>query len=765
MNNNQLGEAVITIRADMAKFRADLGQVQKQTVRSTAKMKAGFAAVTKAVKLMALALAGAGIAVGAFARKAADNAEKLENLATKSGMSTKALQELQHAAAQTDVPLQNLNTLLPRLNRRMQEARDGNIRVTEALQHFGISMEEVNSGAIDTEQALYRIADGFAATNDPMLSTERLMRVFDTEGREIIPMLSQGAAGLRAFADEAHRLNLVLDDKTISLYSELGDNATKVKDALYATAVRALKPLIQSWNQLFKAMLSEHGQKALKKFGELVYWIAEGFQTMMKYIAGVAEFISVLATGEGFLMDLSKGMEQATTAGIKKGVKNPATLNLDSTDVKAIGSGIGDAFKDAVESFMQGEFKQGFKDLLGGTLGTVIDTVFSDMLPGLVGGLFGATPGKGGGIVDSLLGTTNIGGQIEGVIGQISAIAPEAQRTAIELRNMAMAVQQLVQSIQNAISRITNIGNFGKPKSAGVFTEEDNATKQVVRDIAKKQSFRFRGMEKAAEQTAEQTKDAANFFQEHILEGAQDHESTVQSAADYFRQEIEAAASAFKGKGGVNQRGGHSSGSLPFAPGGVSGSTVGSIGASWGAAAGKPFGGAVETAGQGFIGDIGKAASSFSNNLGGSFGNLFGGLFGGGGGGGIFSSILGGIGSIFGGGGGGGGGGGIFGSLLGGFGGFFAEGGVPPIGKPAIVGENGPEMIVPRNSSMVIPNGGFGGGGSVQVVNNNDFRGVDSVNKAELSRMLDARDKQITDKVMSKVASSPAFRNQIRGRR
>ena len=42
--------------------------------------------------------------------------------------------------------------------------------------------------------------------------------------------------------------------------------------------------------------------------------------------------------------------------------------------------------------------------------------------------------------------------------------------------------------------------------------------------------------------------------------------------------------------------------------------------------------------------------------------------------------------------------------LIGGlFGGFFAEGGDPPIGKASIVGENGPEIIIPRSQNTVIP--------------------------------------------------------------
>lgn len=63
------------------------------------------------------------------------------------------------------------------------------------------------------------------------------------------------------------------------------------------------------------------------------------------------------------------------------------------------------------------------------------------------------------------------------------------------------------------------------------------------------------------------------------------------------------------------------------------------------------------------------------------------------------------------------------GSILGSiFGGFFAEGGNPPINKPSIVGEKGPELFVPKTAGTIIPNGGSmansGTGGDTYITNN-----------------------------------------------
>ena len=65
-------------------------------------------------------------------------------------------------------------------------------------------------------------------------------------------------------------------------------------------------------------------------------------------------------------------------------------------------------------------------------------------------------------------------------------------------------------------------------------------------------------------------------------------------------------------------------------------------------------------------------------------------------------------------------GGGLLGAL-----GLFANGGRPPVGKPSIVGERGPELFVPRSSGTIVPNNKLGGGNNTSVVVNVDASGSD----------------------------------------
>ena len=70
----------------------------------------------------------------------------------------------------------------------------------------------------------------------------------------------------------------------------------------------------------------------------------------------------------------------------------------------------------------------------------------------------------------------------------------------------------------------------------------------------------------------------------------------------------------------------------------------------------------------------------------------------------------------------------------------FADGGRPPVGRPSVVGEKGPELFVPDRSGTIIPNNQLGG--STNVVVNVDAKGSsvqgDESRSAELGRVISA---------------------------
>ena len=78
-----------------------------------------------------------------------------------------------------------------------------------------------------------------------------------------------------------------------------------------------------------------------------------------------------------------------------------------------------------------------------------------------------------------------------------------------------------------------------------------------------------------------------------------------------------------------------------------------------------------------------------------------------------------------------GGAGGIFKNLP-----TFANGGNPPVGRPSIVGERGPELFVPSSAGTIIPNHSLGGGVTNNIVVNVDASGSNVEGNERQSREL-----------------------------
>ena len=103
-------------------------------------------------------------------------------------------------------------------------------------------------------------------------------------------------------------------------------------------------------------------------------------------------------------------------------------------------------------------------------------------------------------------------------------------------------------------------------------------------------------------------------------------------------------------------------------------------------------------------------------------------------------------------------GGGILGSLWTGFKSIFgfADGGVPPVGRPSLVGERGPELFMPKAAGTVIPNNQLGmSGAGGQVVTYN----INAVDAASF-RALVARDPQFLFQVTERGRRSQPTRSR-----
>ncbi len=175
-------------------------------------------------------LAGVGTAIVTpfltAAKVFADVGSELVDMSQRTGASVEALSELAFAADQTGTSLTSLETGIKFLQKNLVAAAEGSAEAQESFAKLGLSLADLQGLAPDEQFA--RIATGIAAIQDPAERTAAVLRIFGRSGTELLPLLSNGAEGIRLLREEAHRLGLSMSTADAQAAEAFGDSLATV---------------------------------------------------------------------------------------------------------------------------------------------------------------------------------------------------------------------------------------------------------------------------------------------------------------------------------------------------------------------------------------------------------------------------------------------------------------------------------------------------------------------------------------------------------
>lgn len=246
----------------------------------------GFAQAGKAVEGFVGKIEGfkAGIValVGAYGmteliKSQIESATAVKELSERLDLSTDSLQKFQYASKLSRVEATTFETAVERLN------------------------SKIASGALhykDTQTALYSIANAVASAKTEMAKLAIVNDAFGTKlGAKMLPLLNQGAAGLKKLGQEAQDTGNVIDGETIDATKRFSDQ---------------LQILISTTEKNFqKGFLQELVGKSgdLRdiytdpKFAEGIKGIGELFGLLAKAMVGVVDAIGGIISGVTRLND------------------------------------------------------------------------------------------------------------------------------------------------------------------------------------------------------------------------------------------------------------------------------------------------------------------------------------------------------------------------------------------------------------------------------------------------------------------------------
>lgn len=186
-------------------------------------------------------------AVVNFARAAVDTQDQMGKLAQQAGVTSEFMSELSHHAELNEVATDGMK-------RAMKELNESIAQNSKELATLGITGRSV-------EQALPQIADKFADMADGAKKAELATKLFGKAGIDLIPMLNQGSAGLKASAEEARRFGLIVDKEAALAADEFNDNLAKLGMLMRGFAnqiMRDMVPSLVAWTGAVLKLNEQH---------------------------------------------------------------------------------------------------------------------------------------------------------------------------------------------------------------------------------------------------------------------------------------------------------------------------------------------------------------------------------------------------------------------------------------------------------------------------------------------------------------------------
>lgn len=184
------------------------------------------------------------------AKSFANYADEIGKASEKVGTTTEKLSALKYAGELADVTFEQLQTGLGKLAKTAEDFKDGSTSAVEAFAKIKLDPTQFK----DTGELFEAVAEKLSKMENGAHKTAIAQELLGRSGKELIPLLNEGAAGLAKFGEEAERLGLIVDQKTRKAAEEFNDNLTrleKISGLLGRTIGNKLLPPLSDLSQYF----------------------------------------------------------------------------------------------------------------------------------------------------------------------------------------------------------------------------------------------------------------------------------------------------------------------------------------------------------------------------------------------------------------------------------------------------------------------------------------------------------------------------------
>ncbi len=248
-----LGTIVVDLLARTGSFETDTKRAARIAQQRAKEIDEAFA---KAGRAIGLSLAAGAAAAAAAFRATTNRMDELSKAAARASLPTEDFSRLAYAADLADVSMQDLQGAFGRLAKAQADALSGTGEQADAFRALGIEVKNADGSLRNTGGVFREFADKFQQFQGSPEIVAVGMRLFGRSFQNLIPLLKDGAAGLREAGEEADAFGVTLSTQAGQNAERFNDNLTRLAASARGLAMSLTAELLPTLNDLIERFLS-----------------------------------------------------------------------------------------------------------------------------------------------------------------------------------------------------------------------------------------------------------------------------------------------------------------------------------------------------------------------------------------------------------------------------------------------------------------------------------------------------------------------------
>lgn len=258
MAGGLIGALRVTLGIDTAAFETGSKRAADTAKRNATQIEKSYSSAADGVKTSMGTLAAA-LSIGAIvaaSKRALDYASALGETSQQLGVTVRDLQVYRYAATQAGQSQEEMDRSLGKLTLNLGEAANGSKAQAGAFRELGIAVTDANGRIYTAGEVLPRIAEALSKIKDPAARARLEFELLGKMGQKLDPLLTGGAKGIKAYADEAEKAGLILSDELATGADNAADKLSKLQQQLETRLARLVSAHAEEFAHLAEQLLA-----------------------------------------------------------------------------------------------------------------------------------------------------------------------------------------------------------------------------------------------------------------------------------------------------------------------------------------------------------------------------------------------------------------------------------------------------------------------------------------------------------------------------